>query len=64
MHRQVMGKIITLPFRQSRLPRRPLNDGWWLESPPVRPSSIAFPKRNTAKPKPKARHLTLVTPGK
>jgi hypothetical protein len=57
-----MGKIITIPFRRSRLPRRLLNDGWWLESPPVRPSVIAFPKRNT--PKPKARHLTLVTPGK
>jgi hypothetical protein len=59
-----MGKIITIQFRRSRLPRRLLDDGWWLESPPVRPSVIAFPKRNTAKPKPKARHLTLVTPGK
>jgi len=57
-----MAKIITIQFRRSRLPRRLLNDGWWLESPPVRPSIIAFPKRNT--PKPKARPLTLVTPGK
>jgi hypothetical protein len=59
-----MAKIITIQFRRSRLPRRLLNDGWWLESPPVRPSVIAFPKRNTPKLKPKARHLTLVTPGK
>jgi hypothetical protein len=59
-----MAKIITIQFRRSRLPRRLLNDGWWLESLPVRPSVIAFPKRNTSKPKPKARHLTLVTPGK
>jgi hypothetical protein len=59
-----MGKIITIQFRRSRLPRRLLDDGWWLESPAVRRSVIAFPKRNTQKPKPKARHLTLVTPGK
>jgi len=60
-----MGKIIKVQFRRSRLPRRLLNDGWWLESPPpARPSLIAFPKRDAAKPKPKSRHLTLVTPGK
>jgi hypothetical protein len=59
-----MGKVITVQFRRSRLPRRLLNDGWWLESPPARPSLIAFPKRDASKPKPKSRHLTLVTPGK
>jgi hypothetical protein len=58
-----MGQVITVQFRRSRLPRRLLNDGWWLESPPARPSLIALPKRSP-KPKPKSRHLTLVTPGK
>jgi hypothetical protein len=58
-----MGQVITVQFRRSQLPRRLLNDGWWLESPPARRSLIAFPKRNP-KPKPKSRHLTLVTPGK
>ena len=57
-----MGKIITVSFRRSRLPRRLLNDGWWLETPPRR-AVIAFPKRNDAKlnPKPRVGHLTLVT---
>jgi hypothetical protein len=32
-----MGNIIRIQFRQSRLPRRLLRDGWWLQSPPVRP---------------------------
>jgi hypothetical protein len=63
-----MGKVIIVKFRRSQLPRRLLNDGWWLESPPVRPSVVAaFPKRDAPKPKPKfkpkARHLTLVTSG-
>jgi hypothetical protein len=63
-----MAKIIRIQFRRSRLPRRLLNDGWWLE-PPIRPSVIAFPKRqvskrHVSKPKPKSRHLSLVTPGK
>jgi hypothetical protein len=31
-----MGEIIHIQFRRSRLPRRLLRDGWWLESPPVR----------------------------
>jgi hypothetical protein len=57
-----MGKIITIQFPQSRLPRRLLNDGWWLQSPPVRSSVVAFPKCKS--PKPKVRHLTLVTSGK
>jgi hypothetical protein len=60
-HRRLMGKIIIVPFRRSRLPRRLLNDGWWLETPPARLSIIAFPKRNTPAPNPKVRHLTLVT---
>jgi hypothetical protein len=63
-----MAKIIPLPFRRSRLPRRLLNDGWWLETPPVREAVIAFPQRDAPKPKPepgrKTAHLTLVTPGK
>jgi hypothetical protein len=61
-----MGKIIIVQFPQSRLPRRLLNDGWWLETPPAPSSLIVFPKRGTPKRKaePKARHLTLVTAGK
>jgi hypothetical protein len=63
-----MGKIIIVQFRRSRLPRRLLNDGWWLEAPHIPPSVVALPKRNapksastsTAKP----RHLTLITSGK
>jgi hypothetical protein len=56
-----MAKIITIQFRRSRLPRRLLNDGCWLESKASRPTVITFPKRNTPEPKPKLRHLTLVT---
>lgn len=63
-----MGKIITVQFRRSRLPRRLLNDGWWLETP-ARGGVIAFPTRDVPNPmtrlKPRARHLTLITnPGK
>jgi hypothetical protein len=63
-HRRRMAKVITFQFRRSRLPRRLLNDGWWLVSPRVRSSIIAFPKRDKSKAKTKARHLTLVTSGK
>jgi hypothetical protein len=67
-----MGKIIIVSFMRSRLPRRLLRDGWWLETPPARRSVIAFPKRNAAGPKPNSKpnsrprvsHLTLVTSGK
>jgi hypothetical protein len=67
-----MTKIITVQFRRSQLPRRLLRDGWWLESPPARPAVIASAKPDAPKPgpkpqsksKPKARHLTLVHPGK
>jgi hypothetical protein len=59
-----MGKIISIQFRRSRLPRRLLKDGWWLEAPPVRASVIGFPKPNPPKPKPRVMHLTLVHPGK
>jgi hypothetical protein len=59
-----MGKIITVQFRRSRLPRRLLKDGWWLETPPAPSSVTAFPKRDASRPKRKARHLTLITPGK
>jgi hypothetical protein len=67
-----MGKIIIASFRPSRLPRRLLNDGWWLETPSARRAVVAFPKRDAAKPKsesnskfkPRVRHLTVVTSGK
>jgi hypothetical protein len=68
VHRRGMAKIIPVQFRSSRLPRRLLNDGWWLESKPVRPSVVTFPEPITPKPKPdsegKVPHLTLVTSGK
>jgi hypothetical protein len=58
-----MGKIIIVSFRRSRLPRRLLRDGWWLNT--LAPCAVAFPKRDAAKPepgpKPRVRHLTLVT---
>jgi hypothetical protein len=62
-----MGKLVIIQFRRSRLPRRLINDGWWLESPPA--PVIAFPKRSASKtsgaPARRVRHLTLVTdPGK
>jgi hypothetical protein len=63
-HRRGMGRIIRIQFRRSRLPRRLLNDGWWLESPPARRAVIAFPKHDARKPKRKAAHLTLVASGK
>jgi hypothetical protein len=59
-----MGKITIIQFRRSRLPRRLLNDGWWLEAPPLRSSVIALPKREAPAPNPKVRHLTLVCSGK
>ena len=59
-----MGKIIIVQFQRSRLPRRLLTDGWWLETPPAQTSVVVFPKRDVPKPKPKAGHLTLVTSGK
>jgi hypothetical protein len=59
-----MAKIIPLPIRRVRLPRRLLNDGWWLESGRARPTLIAFPARDLFRPKPKPHpkrsHLTLV----
>jgi hypothetical protein len=63
-HRLAMGKIIRIQFRQSRLPRRLLRDGWWLQSPPVRPAVVDFRRRPAPKPKPGVRHLTLVHSGK
>jgi hypothetical protein len=71
VHRCGMAKIIPVQFRKSRLPRRLLNDGWWLESKPVRPSIIVFPKAITRKQEPNSKsnsegkipHLTLVTSG-
>jgi hypothetical protein len=59
-----MGKIITVQFLKPRLPRRLLKDGWWLETPPAPASVAAIPKRDASRPKRRARHLTLITPGK
>jgi hypothetical protein len=59
-----MGKIIRIQVHQSRLPRRLLKDGWWLESPPARSTIADFPKRRTPEPKPRTGHLTLVRIGK
>ncbi len=61
-----MAKIIPFPYRRPRLPRRLLNDGWWLESKPARPAAIAFPTRKLSRPgiKPKRGHLTLIIPEK
>jgi hypothetical protein len=60
-----MAKIIPVQFRPSTLPRRLLNDGWWLESKPARPNVVAFPARSPPAPKPERQsqrgHLTLVT---
>jgi hypothetical protein len=60
-----MEKIIIVSFRRSRLPRRLLRDGWWLDTPLAPRAVIAFPKRDAAKPepgsKPRVRHLTIVT---
>ena len=61
---RIMGTIVIINFGPSRLPRRLLEDGWWLESPPARRLVIAFPKRDAPKPKRWVRHLTLVTSGK
>jgi hypothetical protein len=43
-----MGKVITIQFRRTKLPRRLLNEGWWLEPDP--------PQRRERK----ANHLGLV----
>jgi hypothetical protein len=59
-----MAKVINIQFPRSKLPRRLLNDGWWLQSPPVRPSVVAFAKRNPPKVKTGPSHLTLVHSGK
>jgi len=59
-----MGRIIHIQFSRSRLPRRLLKDGWWLETPPARPRVLTLPKIKLPKPTPKIRHLTLVHPGK
>jgi hypothetical protein len=61
-----MAKIIPVQFRRSRLPRRLLNDGWWLEAPPARGSALAFRKRDDASRSDavanrRIRHLTLIT---
>ena len=55
-----MGKVITVQFRRSILPRRLLDDGWWLESKPARPVVIALPNRHPSDPKPRLPHLILI----
>jgi hypothetical protein len=55
-----MAKITMITSRRSQLPKRLLKDGWWLESPPARPTVIAFPKRPAPTPGEKRNHLTLV----
>jgi hypothetical protein len=59
-----MGKVITVQFRRSILPRRLLDDGWWLESKPARPVVVALPNRRPSGPKPRPAHLILVKPEK
>jgi hypothetical protein len=59
-----MGRVIAVRFPRSRLPRRLLNDGWWLASKPVRPAMIAFSQRRSLDPKIRLEHLTLVKPEK
>ena len=56
-----MAKIISLPIRRSRLPRRLLNDGWWLETPPSA-LVIAFPNSHAPKPKPKPAPRAVTSP--
>jgi hypothetical protein len=63
-HARGMGKIITVQFRRSILPRRLLDDGWWLESKPAQPVVVAFPTRPPSGSKPRPAYLTLVKPEK
>jgi hypothetical protein len=55
-----MGKVITVQFRRSILPRRLLDDGWWLEARPARPIVLALPKPRPPDPKRGFEHLTLI----
>jgi hypothetical protein len=55
-----MGKVITAEFRRSILPRRLLDDGWWLESKPARPVVVALLNRRPSGPKPRPPQFTLV----
>lgn len=59
-----MGKVITVRFRRLILPRRLLDDGWWLESKPDRPVVVALPARRPSDPKSRPKHLILVKPEK
>jgi hypothetical protein len=63
-HARRMGKVITVEFRRSILPRRLLDDGWWLQSKPPRSVVIALPDRRSPDPKPRPAHLTPVKPEK
>jgi hypothetical protein len=59
-----MGKVITVQFRRSILPRRLLDDGWWLESKSRGSVVIALPNRRPPDPKSRPPHLTLIKPEK
>jgi hypothetical protein len=51
-----MATIHTLPFRTSRLPRRLLNDGWWLETPDARVCDVAKFRPSQSRPSQCALH--------
>jgi hypothetical protein len=55
-----MGKVITIQFRRTKLPRRLLNEGWWLEPDPPQRRVIAFRRPPRPKRERKANHLGLV----
>jgi hypothetical protein len=55
-----MGKVITVQFRRAILPRRLLDDGWWLESKAARPVVVAFPIRRPSAGKPRPPYLILI----
>jgi hypothetical protein len=59
-----MGKVITVQFQRTILPRRLLDDGWWLESKPVSSVVVALPKCRPPDPKPRLAQLILVKPEK
>lgn len=58
--RMRMGKVITIQFRRTKLPRRLLNEGWWLEPDPPQRRVIAFRRPPGPKRERKANHLGLV----
>lgn len=62
-----MAEIIPVSFVQSRLPRRLLRDGWWLETPPAHGAVGPFTEASSkldlpllSKHRRKTPHLSLV----